>query len=91
MGGCEGSVPVVTANGDVVLAESYNFLKAISGGVTEEAQVVIEAPISSVVAGAGEREVRCRVSFFFLFGAPRSPDVERSPFPKGRAVPDVGL
>ena len=56
--------------------------------------MVIEAPISSVVAEAGEREVpmQCVAAFFFfLFSAPRSPDVECSPFPKDRAMPDVGL
>ena len=66
MGGCEGFIPVVAANGDVILVELYNVWKAVSGGVTEEVQFVIEAPISSVV---GEREapMQCVAAFLFFF------------------------
>ena len=57
LGGREGSVPVVAADICVFLAESYNVWKAISCGVTHEAQVAIEVPTSSGVAEVGEREV----------------------------------
>ena len=57
LGGREGSVPVVAANEHVVLAESYDVWTTISGGVTDEAQVSIEAPTSSVVAEVLDSEV----------------------------------
>ena len=55
--GRECSVPIVAADVDVFLAKPYDVWKAISCGVTHEAQVAIGAPTSSVVAEVGERDV----------------------------------
>jgi hypothetical protein len=41
----------------VVLAESYDVFAPVSCGVTEEAQVAVEAPTSVVVAEVGDRKV----------------------------------
>ena len=51
LSGRESSVSVVTANEDAMLSEPYDIWKAISGDVTKEAQVAVEAPTSSDVEG----------------------------------------
>ena len=57
LGGCEGSVPIVAADEDVALAESYDIHTAVAYDVAHEAEVAIEAPTPSVVAEIGERNV----------------------------------
>lgn len=56
--GCKSSVSVVATKEDMVLAESDDIRTAISCSVTEEAEVTIEAPTSSVVAEVVECEGR---------------------------------
>ena len=56
LGGRESSIPVVATNVNPDLAESYDVWTAISSGVTEKAQVALEAP-TRVVAEVGSRDV----------------------------------